>query len=56
MNGGIFLIQSGGDLVEMTEQPYDNEDILQELLVKYPNLLAGDQIDGAARRRWLLIS
>jgi hypothetical protein len=56
MNGGIFLIQSGGDLVEMTEQPYDSEDVLQELLAKYPNLLAGDQMDGAAPRRWLLIS
>src|SRR5262245_61646719 len=56
MNGGIFLIQSGGDLVEMTEQPYDSEDVLQELLAKYPNLLAGDQIDGTAPRRWLLIS
>jgi hypothetical protein len=56
MSGGIFLIQSGGDLVEMTEQPYDTEDVLQKLLAKYPNLLAGDQMDGAAPRRWLLIS
>jgi hypothetical protein len=56
MSGGIFLIQSGGDLVEMKEQAYDTEDVLQELLAKYPNLLAGDQMDGAAPRRWLLIS
>jgi hypothetical protein len=56
MSGGIFLIQSGGDLVEMKEQPYDTEAVLQELLAKYPNLLAGDQMDGAAPRRWLLIS
>ena len=56
MNGGIFLIQSGGDLVEMKEQPYDTEDMLQELLAKYPNLLAGDQMDEAAPRRWLLVS
>lgn len=55
MNGGIFLIQSDG-LVEMKEQPFDNEDILQELLAKYPNLLAGDQIDDAAPRRWILVS
>jgi hypothetical protein len=55
MSGGIFLIQSG-DLVEMKEQPYDTENVLQELLAKYPNLLAGDQMDGAAPRRWLLIS
>jgi hypothetical protein len=56
MSGGIFLIQSGGKLVEMKEQPYDTEDVLQELLAKYPNLLAGDQMDGAAPRRWLLIA
>jgi hypothetical protein len=56
MSGGIFLIQSGGELVEMKEQPYDTEDVFQELLAKYPNLLAGDQMDGAAPRRWLLIS
>ncbi len=56
MDGGIFLIQIGGDLVEMKEQPYDTEDVLQELLAKYPNLLAGDQMDEAAPRRWLLIS
>src|SRR6516225_11056162 len=56
MNGGIFLIQSGGELVEMKEQSYDTEDVLQELLARYPNLLAGDQMDGASPRRWLLIS
>src|SRR5262249_20940385 len=56
MNGGIFLIQSGGGLVEMKEQPYDTEPVLLELLAKYPNLLAGDQMDGAAPRRWLLVS
>jgi hypothetical protein len=56
MSGGIFLIGSGGDLVEMKEQPYDTEAVLQELLARYPNLLAGDQMDGAAPRRWLLIS
>jgi len=56
MSSGIFLIQNSGDLVEMKEQPYDTEDVLQELLAKYPNLLAGDQMDGAEPRRWLVIS
>ncbi len=54
--GGIYLIQDGGGLVEMSETPYDSEDLLQELLATYPSLLAGDQIDSAAPRRWLLIS
>ncbi|MBX3023800.1 hypothetical protein KF840_02710 [bacterium] len=40
----------------MRERQYDSEDLLQELLSRYPHLLAGDQIDAAAPRRWLLVS
>ncbi len=56
MAGGIYLIRDDGHLVEMTGQEYDSEDLLQGLLAQYPNLLAGDQFDPAAPRRWLLIS
>jgi hypothetical protein len=56
MNSGIYLIQDNGQLVEMASQPYDSEALLQGLLANYPSLLAGDQIDTAAPRRWLLIS
>ena len=56
MSGAIFLIQDNGQLMEMNEQEYDSEDILQTLLAKYPNLLAGDQINNEAPRRWLLVS
>lgn len=56
MSGGIYLIQDDGQLVEMTEKPYESEAFLQELLEKYPNLLAGDQIDSNQPRRWLLIA
>ncbi len=38
------------------ERPYDSEDVLQELLARYPNLLAGEQIDADVPRRWLLIT
>jgi hypothetical protein len=55
MNPGIFLIQPNGDLVEMNETPYDSEDLLQMLLAKYPSLLAGNQIDPRAPRKWLFI-
>ena len=55
MNPGIFLIQANGDLVEMNEQEYDSEDLLQTLLAKYPSLLAGNQIDPEAPRKWLFI-
>jgi hypothetical protein len=32
MGGGIYLIQNGEQLVEMAEEPYDSEDLLQMLL------------------------
>jgi hypothetical protein len=54
VGGGIYLIQADEQLVEMVEQPYDSEDVLQTLLAKYPNLLAGDQ-PGSTGRRWLLV-
>ncbi|MGI8500120.1 MAG: hypothetical protein ACR2LR_03135 [Hassallia sp.] len=53
---GIYLIQDNGQLVQMTEKAYDSEDLLQKLLADYPSLLAGEQIDSVAPRRWLLIS
>lgn len=56
MNGGIYLIQDDGQLIEMTEKEYDSEDLLQQLLAKYTNLLAGEQIDSESPRRFLLIS
>ncbi|HMD96251.1 MAG TPA: hypothetical protein VKM93_02820 [Terriglobia bacterium] len=56
MAGGIYLIQEGGKLVEMAEQPYDSEALLQSLIEKYPALLAGDQIDNKILRHWLLVS
>ena len=52
---GIFLIQPNGELVEMNEQAYNSEDLLQTLLAKYPSLLAGNQIDRKTPRRWLFI-
>jgi hypothetical protein len=56
VGGGIYLVQSDGELVEMVEQGYASEVRLQELLADHPNLLAGDQIDSANPRRWLLVS
>ena len=53
---GIYLLQNSGDLVEMSEQEYDSEDLLQRLLELYPSLLAGDQIDEVNPRKWMLIS
>jgi hypothetical protein len=55
LSDGIFVL-NGEHLVELTQQPYDTEDVFQALLAKYPNLLAGGQMNRVAPRRWLLIS
>lgn len=56
MNGHIFLINGANQLVELEEQPYDSENLLQTLLAQYPNLLAGDQVSNDEPRCWLLVS
>lgn len=56
MTRGIFLIQSDNSLIEMREQPYASEDLLQGYLASYPNLMPGDQINPGQPRRWLLIT
>ena len=55
MSGSIFLLRDGNDLVPMTEAPYDSEDVLQGLLARFPDLLAGDQLAGGEARRWVLV-
>ncbi len=56
MGDGIYLIRDGKQLIEMSEQNYESEDLLQGLIAQYPNLLAGDQMNSIQPRRWLLIS
>ncbi|MBI3944027.1 MAG: hypothetical protein HY326_13505 [Chloroflexi bacterium] len=56
MPGKIYLLQKDASLQPLTEQAYASEDLLQSLLEDYPDLLAGDQINEAAPRRWLLVS
>jgi hypothetical protein len=54
VSGGVFVL-SGEDLVAMHEQPYDSEDLLQTLLAKYPDLIAGSDDVTGSPRRWLLV-
>jgi hypothetical protein len=49
-----IYLKHGDELVEMVEQPYEAEAVLQRLLADYPNLLAGDD-DDEPRRRWTLV-
>jgi hypothetical protein len=52
----IFLIDSNNQIVEMGDQPYDSEQLLQELLAKYPSVLAGDQMTGEVPVKWLFVA
>jgi hypothetical protein len=56
MSAAIYLLQSDESLVALASQPYDTERLLQDLLAKYPELLAGEQMDDESPRRWLLVS
>ncbi len=56
MDGSIFIVNEDGTLVELNEENYDSESILQDLLAQYPNLLAGNQIDPDDPRKWILVS
>jgi hypothetical protein len=55
MSPGLYLVGDDGKLIEMSEQRYDSEDVLQTLIKNYPNLLAGDQFPGDEPRRWMLV-
>jgi hypothetical protein len=56
MPGKIYLIQNDKSLQALSQQPYPNEDDFQSLLEQYPDLLAGDQMNEGAPRRWLLVA
>lgn len=55
MDGGIYF-DDDGDLVEMTEDRYDREALLQRDLADFPKLLAGDRMGAAEPRRWALVA
>ena len=55
MKRRIFLLPDQGGLRELVEETFPAEDVLQTLLADHPDLLAGDQIDEDAPRRWLLV-
>ncbi len=50
----IFLLKGTG-LEKVPMRQYDSEDLLQSLIEKHPELLAGDQIDPDEPVRWILI-
>ena len=52
----IYVMDEQGNLEPLEESRFEQEDHLQALIADHPQLLAGEQIDPAAARRWILIS
>lgn len=52
----IYVVDADDALHALERRPYDSEDLLQTLLERYPDLLAGDQMGGDEPRRWALVS
>lgn len=53
----IFLVGDDPEhLITLEETGYVSEEVLQNYLVDYPDLLPGDQIDPENPRRWLLVA
>ncbi len=55
MTDRIFLVTGTNTLEPLDASPYENEAVFQEFVERYPDLLAGDQMNSASPRRWLLI-
>ena len=51
----IFLISNSGELEKVPLVHYDSENLLQTLIEKHPEILAGDQIGGDESVRWFLV-
>ena len=52
----IYVMDEQENLEPLEESRFEQEDHLQALIANHPDLLAGEQIDPAAPRRWILIS
>ncbi len=51
----IWRLDEEGKPTPLDEAKYENEDALQELIAKYPDVLAGEQMTPDEPRRWLLV-
>ena len=53
-----IYVRTNGKMEELEEQPFDDEqeDVLQELIAKHPDLVSGGQIRPENPLRWILIT
>ena len=55
MTDKIYLIKNN-EPITLEEKEYEQEKVLQELLGKYPDILAGEQMNPENPRRWILVT
>lgn len=51
----MYVLGDDGSLQQISEEPYESEDALQELIARFPDVLAGEQMSPKNPRRWLLV-
>ena len=51
----IYIRNASGELEPLTEERFETEDLLQELIGQHPELLAGEQMRPDDPLRWILI-
>lgn len=51
----IYIRNASGELEPLTEERFETEDLLQQLIGQHPELLAGDQMRPDDPLRWILI-
>ena len=51
----IYILADGGEPTSLTEQPFDAEATLRDLVGKHPDLLAGDRMRPGDPLRWILV-
>ena len=56
MSSGVFVLKDQETLIPMQPASFASEDDFQRLLAKFPDLLAGEQIDANLPCRWLLVA
>jgi hypothetical protein len=51
----IFLVNAHGELERVPHQFYENEDMLQERVDKYPEMIVGEQINPDYPPKWIVV-
>lgn len=55
MSSASLFLRDGDDLIALSEEAYEAEDVLQELLAKHPDLLPGEAMNPNDPRRFMLV-